>query len=959
MSGGPSAEFTLLLEAAALVQGTPPAVLSRRRSGLGQDDARARVDKAVRRARALGEVQRTLEIRFNLGQSISGPHLRAAARILRESGLFGRFSAPYRAAHATWKELVRVRDKRPARGKARDLEVIADHMEGVAAFGGDAALNDLLGPHFDGIATDFEPLLGAAQFLCSVAQLTAGHSDLETRIRAVLSEGEVSSLQRIATFAQSERYALLRKAIETLKQRGAERLAEVTAQLERELDAANRLASGLQRLGVAPHVTLSALYDLARGVERVATLEKEISFLAPAERELRSAGLDPSESGASITATLAFAEVLSAALPSDVHPLHAQLFHPDVDARLTSLQELGTTLDTALGAVIAARDAALAVAGATGETYGQTTLDDLCRRLDAALADPDALTEWTAFSRLRENVERHGATAIPQAFGDAMPSGLPDAYSRVFWRSLGRYAFDQYPDLKTLSGYTQATARDRFREVDRRVLHLNRQEIQAKLCRANPPRGNNAGPRGEWTDLALIRHQAQLQRPRIALRDLVRRAGGAAQVLKPCWMMSPISVAQFLEPGAVDFDLVVIDEASQMRPEEAIGALARGRQAVVVGDPMQLPPTSFFDRMDVFDDEAQEDLDEESILDLALGVFQPFRHLRWHYRSRHENLVRFSNRRFYDDKLIVLPSPTDQDGDLGVHYHQVGGTYRGRGGNPDEVKAVAAAALAAMHRYPDWSLGVVTVNLEQAELLRMEIDRLVLRDAGAQDYIARWEGTLEPFFVKNLENVQGDERDSIIISTVYGPNEAGQVMQRFGPINQKTGHRRLNVLFTRAKCRVDLFTSLTAAQVREDEGTASGARALKGYLEYAATGRLEGGLLSRREPDSDFEIAVGDALTRKGYEVTPQVGVNGYFIDLGVKHPEWPHGYLAGIECDGATYHSAKSARDRDILRQKVLEDLGWRLHRVWSTDWFSNPKRELEQLLVFLEDLRRRRSPA
>ncbi len=528
---------------------------------------------------------------------------------------------------------------------------------------------------------------------------------------------------------------------------------------------------------------------------------------------------------------------------------------------------------------------------------------------------------------------------------------LGEAYGRVFWRSLARKAFEQHAELKSLSGTTQDRARDRFRATDQRLMELSRQELAAKLCRMDPPLGNDTGPMSEWIELSLIRRQSQLQRPRIAIRDLLRRAGRAVQVLKPCWMMSPISVAQFLEPESVVFDIIVIDEASQVRPEEAIGAIARGRQVVVVGDPMQLPPTAFFERIDAFDDEEQLDLDEESILDMALAAFYPFRHLCWHYRSRHESLIAFSNKQFYDDRLIVFPS-SSHDGRLGVKYHKVNAVYQGRGGNSQEVRIVAEAAIDFMRSRPDWSLGVATVNLEQAELLRLEIDRLVVRDQEAQKYIQQWEATLEPFFVKNLENVQGDERDCIMISTVYGPNQAGQVMQRFGPINQKTGHRRLNVLFTRAKYRVDLFTSLTSADVHEDEHVSYGVKTLKAYLEYAATGRLESGTVTERPPDSDFEIFVAEALKSKGYEVVPQVGVAGFYIDIAVKHASYPHGYLAGIECDGATYHSAKSARDRDALRQEILEGLGWKLYRIWSVDWFNNPKAELAKLIKFLKEL-------
>jgi very-short-patch-repair endonuclease len=395
----------------------------------------------------------------------------------------------------------------------------------------------------------------------------------------------------------------------------------------------------------------------------------------------------------------------------------------------------------------------------------------------------------------------------------------------------------------------------------------------------------------------------------------------------------------------------VIDEASQMRPEDALGALARARQVVIVGDPKQLPPTSFFDRLDEPADEEDESADPESILGLALNTFRPARRLRWHYRSRHGSLIAFSNRRFYDDDLIVFPSPRELGGGFGVEYQRIVGTYEGRS-NVVEAQAVADAALAFMREHFDLSLGIVAINKTQAELIAHEIDRLVARDRAAADYVQYWEGRLESFFVKNLETVQGDERDVIMISTVYGPDRNGVVHQRFGPINGELGWRRLNVLFTRAKNRLILFSSMDPNDIRLGPETRRGVREFRAYLEYAATGRLEVGDISSREPDSDFEIWVRERLSDHGYEVVPQVGVAGYFIDLAVRHPRNPNGFLLGIECDGASYHRAKSVRDRDRLRQEVLERLGWQLYRVWSTDWFNDPARAFKKLVVHIEGL-------
>jgi superfamily I DNA and/or RNA helicase len=376
-----------------------------------------------------------------------------------------------------------------------------------------------------------------------------------------------------------------------------------------------------------------------------------------------------------------------------------------------------------------------------------------------------------------------------------------------------------------------------------------------------------------------------------------------------------------------EFDLLMIDEASQMRPEEALGALARAKHVIVVGDPMQLPPTRFFDRsieIDDDDDFTQERVANESILDRALAVYQPARDLRWHYRSRHSSLIDFSNRKFYHDRLLVFPSPNEEDARYGVHLREVNGFFRG-GTNAEEAGAIATEALRFMRERPGESLGIVAMNQKQQALIREELDRAIAEDTTASNYVRDWQDAregLEPLFVKNLENVQGDERDVIFISTVYGPEELGKkVYQRFGPVNGAAGHRRLNVLFTRAKHQVVVFTSMKPNDVEVHEKSHRGVSVLRDYLEYAATGRLETGISPepRPQPESPLEEMVIERIEAIGCTAVPQVGVGGFRIDIGIRHPDYPYGFLMGVECDGASYHSAASVRDRDRLRQTLL----------------------------------------
>jgi very-short-patch-repair endonuclease len=392
-----------------------------------------------------------------------------------------------------------------------------------------------------------------------------------------------------------------------------------------------------------------------------------------------------------------------------------------------------------------------------------------------------------------------------------------------------------------------------------------------------------------------------------------------------------------------------MDEASQIKPEDALGAVARGGQLVVVGDPKQLPPTSFFDRLEDGDEEADEDLAEgvleaESILDVAASAYAPPRILRWHYRSRHPSLIAFSNREFYGERLITFPNSVINTPRLGVKFHPVRGRYEDRHNIP-EALAVLDFVFRHMRSHPHESLGVATLNTVQRDVILEEFEQRLKNEPSAHAYLTKWAEGLEPFFVKNLENVQGDERDVIVLSVTFGPDPSGRVYQRFGPINGPTGFRRLNVLVTRAKSRVEVFSSMHADDIRITESSPPGATALRNYLAYAETGVLEQARLTGREPDSDFEVDVAHALSQQGYGVQAQVGVAGYFLDLAVRHPHRPGRFILGVECDGASYHSAKSARDRDRLRQQVLEDKGWNIHHVWSTDWFRDPKREVDKI--------------
>ena len=547
--------------------------------------------------------------------------------------------------------------------------------------------------------------------------------------------------------------------------------------------------------------------------------------------------------------------------------------------------------------------------------------------------------------------------------GKIPAADLASAFELSAYQSIGRSIYQSYPELSRFNGTAHDKTRADYRALDAEIVSLTGRDYASQIDRrTSVPEGQRGTIVGDFTDMQLLRREINKQRRHIPIRQLVKRAGAALQELKPCFMMGPLSVAQYLEQGVLKFDLVVMDEASQLRPEEAIGAIARGTQLVVVGDPKQLPPTSFFDRMvDGSDDEEEDEAPAaisgmESILDICQQLFTPVRSLRWHYRSHHESLIAFSNHHFYKN-LIVFPSPYAKNPGLGVKYRYVrGGSYKDRQNAP-EAQRVVDAVLEHMLKRPDESLGVVTLNQTQRELIEELLDKkLKTFDEGA-NFMGRWEAEGWPFFVKNLENVQGDERDVIFISTTFGKAPGtDKVRQNFGPISRPDGWRRLNVLFTRSKRRIELFTSMAPEDIVVDARTPLGTKALRDYLDFAKRGVLVTTDEGERDPDSDFEVSVANVISSMGYEVKPQLGVAGFFIDMAVRNPDRPGEFLAGIECDGATYHSGFSVRDRDRIRQEILESLGWkgRIHRIWSTDWFYDPRRAIAKLREFLEERRR-----
>ncbi len=566
----------------------------------------------------------------------------------------------------------------------------------------------------------------------------------------------------------------------------------------------------------------------------------------------------------------------------------------------------------------------------------------------------DDLPTWEAYRRALAELEEVGLAEASRFCIDHKVASheVPGVIERA--------ALERWADSILRSDGRLAVRRPEDRdELVREFASLDRRSISTAAARVIDACNRRVTPRMSAA-LNVIRREAQKQRRIMPIRRLLSDTAPAALALKPCFMMSPLAVSQFLD-SEIKFDVVIFDEASQVRPADAVNCIYRGHQLIVAGDQKQLPPTEFFAKAttdegtDDWNDEQTEDF--ESVLDLAKasGVVQSIP-LRWHYRSRHEDLISFSNHAFYDGKLVTFPGAHATGPDVGVELFKVDGIYR-RGtssDNPIEAEKVVERVVFHAQHHPTLTLGVVAFSEAQASLIdarlqqaraeHPEVDRMFSGDR------------LTSLFVKNLENVQGDDRDIIIFSVGYGRDEDGKFALAFGPINKNGGWRRLNVAITRARRRVEVVSSITAEDFPAGVSN-RGAKALRDYLDFAA--RTENKLLALRtsidqtggDPESPFEEEVARVIRSWGYEVVPQVGSAGYRVDIGIRHPSHSGRFILGIECDGAAYHSSKVARDRDRLRQEVLEGLGWRLYRIWGPAWYRTRALQEAKLRRAIED--------
>ena len=592
-----------------------------------------------------------------------------------------------------------------------------------------------------------------------------------------------------------------------------------------------------------------------------------------------------------------------------------------------------------------------------GQNLRGMSIDSVLGRVAALRDRADDLRLWIDFKNIKMRFSTMGLEVFFNRLTEQPPPAaqLLDVFRRGVYQEWINNLYNEDAALGRFRRENHEQVIAEFRKLDQELIRLSASMV---IDAANPRKPQDILIQATDSEISVLLKESAKKRRLMPIRSLLQRIPHLLPRLKPCLLMSPISVSQFLSPETMKFDLVLFDEASQIVPEDAIGAIYRGKNIVVAGDNKQLPPTSFFQKLLIedidWDEMTEGDVEVfDSILEECLGIGLPVKTLRWHYRSRHEGLIAFSNERFYDGTLITFPSAIAKDDALGVKLGYVKDSVYDRGGlrnNPKEAEVVAGLVFDHFRNHPDKTLGVVTFSIAQMETVEEAIERCLREEPEFERFFK--EDRLEGFFVKNLENVQGDERDVMIFSVGYGRDQQGQMTLNFGPLNKAGGERRLNVAITRAREKTVLITSIKASDINVNEATAAGVSALHDYLDYAershetATKPEEQGKL-----ESLIEKDVAEEIRRMDYEVIPKVGYSAYPIDMGVVDPANPGCFLLGVECDGMTYRASNSARDRDRLREQVLRQLGWRIHRIWSPDWVARRDSEVRRLKDALEE--------
>lgn len=874
------------------------------------------------------------------------------------------FSSEYRRTRRQYKGVLVSKVKWGRIEIANQLKRLSNLIEEIEAFNNNEKYKDLLSDHFEGLETDIELIKSVNLFGSSVNQTFPQQDNTSQKIRELLLNGSIQTLDILRSVAKQNFCSTVLNFERQLKLRELKLpIRDLVEEKKIIREDCFHLRQLCNELNCLKKISLKEAKELKHKLDIYIKAKQSVN--SGDVKTLLGEYYSLEDSSVSYLGLLISLvdKIREIKLPKEIQ---SKVICQIIEDQIHRLDKLSFDLTSKLEQLEFILDEFVNSYELDIKSFfncqnkSSLRISNIQKRVKKCIDHFDLLSVWTNHLKAKKEADSynlHDLVSLYESEGYSMKS-INQAFDRLYFRTLAKIAYKEIEILKSFSGTSQQTIKDRFIELDKEIRKLHQQALRSRILDNIIPNGIYKVRTKDKSEKSLIEREIEKKKRHIPLRDLLDRASWAIRAMKPCLMMSPTAVAQYLKREREPFDVVIIDEASQMRPEDAISALARAKKAVIVGDTQQLPPTPFF-QSDSGDYDDEEELDiggVDSILDMSLYRFEQKRRLLWHYRSKHEQLINFSNRHFYKDTLQIFPSPTTKPA---IVSHYIKTIYKTKI-NDKEANALLEGLVKFMqnnvrsneNNNEAKSCMVVTMNSNQRAHLQDKLRLMSQDEPIIKDYENSWSGTLEPFEIKNLELVQGDERDVIFISTVYGrPNEGGKVDGRcFGPINSETGARRLNVLFTRAKYNIYLYTSMKANDIKEGS---FGTKILKWYLEYAETGRLESGEETGMGFDSEFERWVYDKLAAKGYEVVPQVGVgrrkNKFRIDLGIKHPSFGAGYLLGIECDGATYHSSRAARDRDRIRQEILESFGWKIYRIWSTDWFEDPQHEFQKLVEYI----------
>ena len=629
-------------------------------------------------------------------------------------------------------------------------------------------------------------------------------------------------------------------------------------------------------------------------------------------------------------------------------------FYKAVATNLADRESMTTKIDAISGIVSKVKELEPFFVKIFGGEIANSSIDALAEKYRKCYGKVELLEKYLDYKTFRDKCIACGLKELVLAIEKDGIKDIVDCFKKRFYMLWLSKVLETKPSIANFKSVMHDKTVNDFCTLDEHQLSIARMRIREKLINSLPSKDRLLSAHDE---MSILTRELGKKRRIMPIRKLFRTIPNLLLKIKPCFMMSPLSVSYFLEAQTYNFDMVIFDEASQIFPEDAIGAILRSKQVIIAGDTKQLPPTNFFassannldGQFDAADDEGEDEI-FDSILEETASIL-PNRTLLWHYRSRHEDLIAFSNSHIYKNELITFPGSAISKTDTGVEYYKVAdGVYEDRCNVPEAKKCVELI-IDHINNHPDLSLGIIAFSEKQQSTIEQ-----VLYEYREQHPEYEWffdENKDEPFFIKNLENVQGDERDTIIFSICYAKNSRGTMLMNFGPLGKQGGERRLNVAVTRAKTNIKLVGSIEPTDIDLDRAKSDGARLLRSYIEFAIKGSstLPTQQMESLDNRDDFCDCIYDFLISKRYKVSRNIGCSDYKIDLAVEHPNKSGTYIAGIECDGESYSAARTARERDHLRPQILKNMGWNIYRVWSTAWIKNPTDEQNKILAFINE--------